>query len=145
MPSKAPWAKPGPKRPTPPPDRVPPAPAADQALGLLAARRKVYQQRKPNIIGILSEAALRRFLQDGVAAGIAPAGTQPRPVPGGRPGGSRKHRRADGQRPIGLQLGLSAGPDPSGSFIVLRGRDRAHVVGSPFPPMHRPPPGLAWR
>ena len=44
--------------------------------------------------------------------------------------------------PIGLQLGLSNGPDPSGAFIVLRGRDRAHVVGSPFPPDAQPTAGL---
>ena len=36
--------------------------------------------------------------------------------------------------PIGLQLGLAAGAEPSGAFMVLRGRDRAHVVASPFPP-----------
>ena len=30
--------------------------------------------------------------------------------------------------------GLSAGPDPNGSFMVLRGRDRAHVVANPFSP-----------
>src|SRR4051812_32572392 len=52
-------------------DRMPARAMADQALGVLAARKKVHQQRKPNIIGILSEAALRQFLQEGVTAGIS--------------------------------------------------------------------------
>ena len=124
------------------PDRVPARAMADQALGLLTARKKVHQQRKPNIIGILSEASLRRFLQDGVAAGIT------------LPDRSRSRCRAAAVAeaesianlmesvPIGLQLGLSNGPDPSGAFIVLRGRDRAHVVGSPFPPDAQPTAGL---
>jgi transcriptional regulator with XRE-family HTH domain len=123
-------------------DRAPARALADQALGLLSARKKVHQQRKPNIIGILSEAALRRFLQDGVAAGI-PLSER-----------TRARCRAAAQTeaesiatqmesvPIGLQLGLTAGPDPSGSFIVLRGRDRAHVVGGPFPPDAPPTGGL---
>jgi transcriptional regulator with XRE-family HTH domain len=122
------------------PDRVPARAMADQALGLLTARKKVHQQRKPNIIGILSEASLRRFLQDGVAAGIT------------LPDRSRCRAAAVAEAesianlmesvPIGLQLGLSNGPDPSGAFIVLRGRDRAHVVGSPFPPDAQPTAGL---
>ena len=36
--------------------------------------------------------------------------------------------------PIGVQIGLAAGPDPMGSFMVLRGRDRANVIGTPFAP-----------
>jgi len=106
----------------------------EQALGLLAARRRLYQQRRPNIIGILSEVAIRRLLLDGVSAGL--------------PGPERTRTRARAaaiaevenlaaqmeQVPIGLQLGLISGAEPSGAFMVLRGRDRAHVVTSPFPP-----------
>lgn len=123
-------------------ERVPARAMADQALGLLTARKKVHQQRRPNIIGILSEASLRRFLQEGVAAGIA--------VPDRTRARCRAAAVAEAESiaammesvPIGLQLGLSTGPDPSGAFIVLRGRDRAHVVGSPFPPDAPPTSGL---
>ncbi|SDB68340.1 helix-turn-helix domain-containing protein [Belnapia rosea] len=123
-------------------ERAPARAMADQALGLLTARKKVHQQRRPNIIGILSEASLRRFLQEGVAAGIAvPERTRAR---------CRAAAVTEAESiaammesvPIGLQLGLSTGPDPSGAFIVLRGRDRAHVVGSPFPPDAPPTSGL---
>ncbi|MDN3562785.1 helix-turn-helix domain-containing protein [Paeniroseomonas aquatica] len=124
------------------PDRVPARAMADQALGLLTARKKLHQQRRPNIIGILSEASLRRLLQDGVAAGI--------PLPDRSRSRCRVAAVAEAESiaslmesvPIGLQLGLSNGPDPSGAFIVLRGRDRAHVVGSPFPPDAQPTAGL---
>ena len=115
-------------------DRAQARAAADQALGMLTSRRRLYQQRKPTIIGILGEGALRRFLQDGVAAGL-PVSERTR---------SRCRAAAVTEAeaiaglmesvPIGIQLGLGAGPDPIGSFMVLRGRDRAHVVANPFPP-----------
>lgn len=124
------------------PDRIPARAMADQALGMLSARRKLHQQRRPNIIGILSEAALRRFLQDGVASGL--------PLPDRTRSRCRAAAVAEAENianlmesvPIGLQLGLSAGPDPSGPFMVLRGRERAHVVGSPFAPDVPPSAGL---
>ncbi|MBX6740885.1 MAG: helix-turn-helix transcriptional regulator [Acetobacteraceae bacterium] len=124
------------------PDRVLARTAADQALGLLAARRKLYQQRRPTIIGILSEGALRRFLQDGVAAGLSvPDRTRARC----RAAAVTEAEALAGLMesvPIGVQLGLSAGPDPAGSFMVMRGRDRAYVVGSPFAPDTSPSAGI---
>jgi len=114
------------------PDRAQAQAVTEQALGLLAARRRLYQQRRPNIIGILSEAAIRRMLEDGVAAGMAgPERTRTR---------ARSAAQAEveniallmEQVPIGLQLGLITGGEPPGNFVVLRGRERAHVVVSPF-------------
>jgi transcriptional regulator with XRE-family HTH domain len=123
-------------------DRAPALALADQALGLLSARKKVHQQRKPNIIGILSEAALRRFLQHGVAAGIALSERSRARCRAAALAEAESIATQMESVPIGLQLGLSAGPDPSGSFMVLRGRDRAHVVGAPFPPDAPPTAGL---
>jgi len=116
------------------PDRALARATADQALGLLASRRKLYQSRKPTIIGMLSEAALRRFLQDGVAAGLPlPERTRARCRAAAM--NEAEHLAALMETvPIGIQLGLGAGPDPAAPFMVLRGRDRAHAVGSPFPP-----------
>jgi transcriptional regulator with XRE-family HTH domain len=116
------------------PDRTQARAAADQALGLLASRRRLYQQRRPTIIGILSEGALRRFLQDGVAGGL--------PLSDRGRARCRAAAAAEAENmaalmdsvPIGIQLGLGAGPDPSSTFMVLRGRERAHVVAGPFPP-----------
>ncbi len=114
------------------PDRVQARSAADQMLGMITSRRRLLQARKPTIIGILSEGALRRFLQDGVAAGLA--------VPDRTRARCRAAAAAEAESiavlmesvPIGIQLGLGAGPDPSGTFMVLRGRDRANVIGAPF-------------
>jgi len=108
--------------------------AAEQLLGLLAARKRLYQQRRPNIIAMLTEQAVRRFLTDGVAPGMAHSDrvrTRCRAA-------ARTEAEAIANWmetvPMGLQVGLIAGAEPSGNYAVLRGRDRAHVVGAPFPP-----------
>ncbi|HWL81491.1 MAG TPA: helix-turn-helix transcriptional regulator [Roseomonas sp.] len=114
------------------PERVAARAVADQALGLLAARKKLHQSRRANIIAMLSEASLRRFLSEGVAGGMALSErTRTR---------CRLAARTEAESianlmesvPIGLQLGLLAS-EPAGNFLVLRGRERAHVCTSPFP------------
>ena len=113
---------------------------AEQALSILSQRRKLYQQRRPSIIAILSEASLRRLLEEGVAPGLVSERGRAR---------SRAAAMAEVENlanlmesvPIGLQIGLKEGPEPTGSFIVLRGRERAHVVTSPFPPDSGPAVG----
>ena len=116
------------------PDRFAARATAEQCLGLLGSRRRAHQQRRPNVLAILSEASIQRFLAEGVASGLA------------LPERVRTRCRAVAQSeaeamaglmeavPIGVQLGLAAGPDPMGSFMVLRGRDRANVIGAPFAP-----------
>jgi transcriptional regulator with XRE-family HTH domain len=115
------------------PERLQARAAVEQALGLLAQRRKVHQARRPAIIAILGEGALLRLLRDGVAAGIAlSARTRAR---------CRAAARAEAESiatlmesvPMGIQIGLIAGPDPAAAFFVLRGRDRAYVCTGPFP------------
>jgi transcriptional regulator with XRE-family HTH domain len=116
------------------PERMLARAAADQALGLLAARKKLHFSRRPNIIAILGESALRRFLTEGAVGGAAlPERTRIR---------CRVAARAEAEAtanlmesvPIGVQMGLIAGPEPVGNFMVLRGRERAHVCVNPFPP-----------
>ncbi len=116
------------------PDRFAARAAAEQCLGSLGARRRAHQQRRPNILAILSEAAIQRFLAEGVAAGLA--------VPERVRARCRAAAQTEAEAmaglmesvPIGVQIGLAAGPDPMGSFMVLRGRDRANVIGTPFAP-----------
>lgn len=107
--------------------------AAEQMLGLLAARKRLYQQRRPNIIAMLTEAAVRRFLAEGIAPGMA----QSERVRQRCRAAARTEAEALANWmetvPMGLQVGLISGPEPAASFVVLRGRDRAHVVGAPFP------------
>jgi transcriptional regulator with XRE-family HTH domain len=114
---------------------------AEQALSALAQRRRLYQQRRPTIIAILSEGALRQLLDQGVAPGLA--------VSERSRSRCRAAARAEVENlaalmesvPIGLQIGLKEGSEPTGSFMVLRGRERAHVVTSPFPPDSGPAVG----
>jgi transcriptional regulator with XRE-family HTH domain len=115
-------------------DRFAARATAEQCLGLLGMRRRAQQQRRANILAILSEAAIQRFLADGVAGGLA--------VPDRIRARCRAIALSEVESmaglmesvPIGVQVGLLAGPDPSGSFMVLRGRDRANVIGTPFAP-----------
>jgi transcriptional regulator with XRE-family HTH domain len=115
-------------------DRVAARAAADQALGLLASRKRRHAGRRASIIAILSEGAIRRLLASGVAAGLQlPERTRQRCLSAARVEVERLAELMEAV-PIGLQFGLAAGAEPSAPFIVLRGRDRAHVVTSPFPP-----------
>ena len=110
----------------------------EQMLGLLVARKKLQQARKSNIIALLGEGSVSRMLAEGIAAGL-PLSERARMR-------CRLAARAEAEAiadqmesvPIGLQLGLIAGAEPSGPFMVLRGRERAHVVGSAFAPDAHP-------
>ncbi len=107
--------------------------AADQMLGLLTARKKLHAARRPTIIAILGEAAIARMLQEGVAPGTAvPERTRQRCLAAARTEAEAIAGMMESV-PIGLQIGLASGAEPAGSFMVLRGRERAHVVASPFP------------
>ena len=108
--------------------------AAEQALGLLAARKRAYQQRHPSIIAMVTEPALRALLADGIGPGLAVSerGRQR----------ARAAARAEVENlaslmesvPMGLQVGLLTESEPSGCFVVLRARERAHLCTSPFSP-----------
>jgi transcriptional regulator with XRE-family HTH domain len=114
--------------------------AADQMLGLLTARKKLHAARRPTIIAILGEGALMRLLREGVAAGMAvPERTRQRCLAAARAEAEAIAVMMESV-PIGVQLGLAAAAEPAGSFMVLRGRERAHVVASPFP-ADTPPQG----
>jgi transcriptional regulator with XRE-family HTH domain len=116
--------------------------SADQALGLLAARKRLHASRRLTIIAILGEAALRRFLQEGVAAAVSvPERTRQRCLSAARTEAEAIASMMESV-PIGVQLGLASGAEPTGGFMVMRGRERAHVVSSPFPADTPPNGGL---
>lgn len=105
---------------------------ADQLLGILQNRKKVYQARRPSIIAILTVAALERFLEDGVGAAM--------PVSERTRAQARAVAMAEVENlaalmeaePIGLQLGLMAEGEPNGAFAILRARERAYLIINPF-------------
>jgi transcriptional regulator with XRE-family HTH domain len=124
------------------PERLQARASADQALGLLAARKKLHAARRPTIIAILGEGALTRLLREGVAAGMqVPERTRQRCLAAARAEAEAIAGMMESV-PIGVQLGLASGVEPSGSFLVMRGRERAHVVAAPFPADTPPNAGL---
>jgi transcriptional regulator with XRE-family HTH domain len=105
---------------------------AEQVLGILAERKRMFRMRRPTIIAMLSAGAVVRFLQQGVGQGMA------------RSESLRQRARAVARaeiehianlleaEPMGLQFGLLSGGEPSGQFQILRSRDRAMLAINPF-------------
>jgi hypothetical protein len=105
---------------------------AEQVLGILAERKRMFRMRRPTIIAMLSSGAVTRFLQQGVGQGMA------------RSESLRARARAVARtevehianlmeaEPMGLQFGMLAGGEPSGQFQILRSRDRAMLAINPF-------------
>lgn len=108
---------------------------ADQLLGILTARKRVYNARRPGIIAMISAAAVQRLLEIGVA-GSLPLSERMRGV-------CREVAEAEVENiarlmeaePMGLQFGLlPPGGEYGGAFLVFRTRDRAALAINPFPP-----------
>jgi transcriptional regulator with XRE-family HTH domain len=105
---------------------------SDQLIGILQSRKKVYQARRPSIIAIVTVTALQRFLEGGVAAGIAVSDrtrAQARAVAAAEVENIAALMEAE---PIGVQLGLMQGGEPNGAFRILRSRERAYLAINPF-------------
>jgi transcriptional regulator with XRE-family HTH domain len=104
----------------------------EQVLNILAARKRIYQARRPSIIAILSMPSLRRFLERGVA-GHVPTSERVRAR-------CRQAAAIEAENiaalmeaePIGVQLGLMDGATANGNFKLLRNRDRAALAINPF-------------
>lgn len=107
--------------------------AAEQVLGVLAARKRMFVARRPSVIAILTTSAVQRFIDHGIA-GALPLSDRLRAL-------CRETARHEVARmtdlmesePIGLQFGLSAGAEPNGPFSLLRTRERASLAINPFP------------
>ncbi len=113
-------------------DRAAMRAAADQVMGLLSARKRMYNQRRPGIIAILSGRSVRNFVEQGVLAGA--------PLPEALRARCREVAAREMQHiadlmdsePMGLQFGLLAEAEPSSGFCILRARDRATLAVNPF-------------
>ncbi len=118
---------------------------ADQAQGILAARKRLYARRKPAIICIISAIRLTRFLEAGVA-GAAPLSERTRRL--GRQVAASEVLNIAAlmeAEPMGLQFGLLTSTELTGNFKILRARDRAMLAINPFRPDTVPgtPTGVA--
>jgi transcriptional regulator with XRE-family HTH domain len=107
--------------------------AAEQLLGVMTARKRMYASRKPSIIAVLTMGSIERFLAGGIAANAV---ISDRLRTAAREVAAREIEHiADlmESEPIGLQLGLMASGEPNGSFALLRSRERATLAVNPFP------------
>jgi len=105
---------------------------ATQTLGILAARKHLYQMRRPVIIALVSLVALRQLVEYGIG------GYLPLSEP------LRERCREIAMRevrclaelmeaePMGLQFGLITDAEPTGSFELFRARDRVMLTLNPF-------------
>ncbi|MGE4483121.1 helix-turn-helix domain-containing protein [Acidocella sp.] len=107
--------------------------AAEQLMGVMIARKQMYQARKPSIIGILTVASIQKFLNEG----IAPTANVPDKLRALAREAARREVELIANlmesEPIGLQLGLMAHGEPNGPFTLLRSRERATLAINPFP------------
>ncbi len=113
-------------------DRTAARSAAEQVLTLLMARKRAYQQRRPGIIAIISEAAVRTFIDTGlVGAASLPAVLR-----------EKTQRVAVGEisniadimdaEPMGLQFGLLPDGGSTSEFSIIRAGDRATLAVNAF-------------
>lgn len=113
-------------------DRAMAKAAADQVLALLAARKRSYQQRRPGIIAIISEASVRAFLETGIlgAASLPHALRERcRQVAAAEIGNIADLMDAE---PMGLQFGLLPDGGSTSEFCIVRAGDRATLAVNPF-------------
>src|SRR3954447_3950985 len=106
--------------------------AADQVLTLLSARKRNYCQRKPSIIAIVSETAIRTFLEHGIlAAARLPDELRARcrDVAAVEMENIADLMEAE---PMGLQFGLLRHHELTSGFTILRAGERATLAVNPF-------------
>ena len=107
---------------------------ADQVLGVQAARKRGFGQRRPSVICLLAANRVAALLQNGIAPGLAASERVQRHCR--QAAATEVARIADlmESEPIGLQFGLLTANEPSAAFLLLRGRERAGVAINPFRP-----------
>jgi transcriptional regulator with XRE-family HTH domain len=106
--------------------------AAEQLLGIMISRKRMYAARKPSIIGILTTSSIQKFLAEGVAGSTT---ISDRLRNTARDVAAREMELIANlmeSEPIGLQLGLMASGEPNGPFTLLRFRERATLAINPF-------------
>src|SRR6185437_4118836 len=105
---------------------------AEQVMGLLIARKKMYAMRHPSIIAIIAVSAVQRFLESGVAGSVVVSDRVRRICRQVAATEVENIASLMEAEPMGLQFGLLTGAEPSSSFQILRARDRASLGINPF-------------
>jgi transcriptional regulator with XRE-family HTH domain len=111
---------------------------AEQVLGILAARKRMYAMRRPGIIAMVSLASVQRLLETGIAGSLAVSDRVRRICRDVAVTEVENMAALMETEPMGLQFGLLAGAEPSSSFKILRARDRVSLAINPFFPDSHP-------
>ncbi len=111
---------------------------AEQVLGILAARKRMYAMRRPGIIAMVSLASVQRLLEAGIAGGVAVSDRVRRICRDVAVSEVENMARLMETEPMGLQFGLLTAAEPSSAFKILRARDRVSLAINPFRPDTHP-------
>ena len=115
-----------------PTERLSARAVVEQVLGIQAARKRMYQMRRPGIIAIIPIESVQRFLERGVAGHLKLSDGRRklcREVAAAEVAAIADFMEAE---PMGLQFGLLTGDTPTGRFKLMRSRDRASLAINPF-------------
>jgi transcriptional regulator with XRE-family HTH domain len=111
---------------------------AEQVLGILGARKRMYAMRRPGIIAMVSLASVQRMLETGIAGGVAVSDHVRRICRDVAAAEVENMARLMETEPMGLQFGLLTAAEPSSAFKILRARDRVSLAINPFRPDTHP-------
>lgn len=114
------------------PERMAMRSMAEQVLGILAARKRLYAMRRPSIIAMVSLPSVQRMLDTGIAGGVATSDRTRRICRDVAMTEVENMANMMETEPMGLQFGLLAGAEPSTAFKILRARDRVSLSINPF-------------
>ncbi|WP_428483723.1 helix-turn-helix domain-containing protein [Rhodopila sp.] len=114
------------------PDRMSMRSLAEQVLGILAARKRMYAMRRPGIIAMVSLPAVQRLIEVGIVSSMHVSDRVRRICRDVAVTEVENIANLMETEPMGLQFGLLAGAPPSTSFEILRARDRVSLAINPF-------------
>ena len=120
------------------PDRTAMRSMAEQVLGILNARKRMYAMRRPGIIAMVSISSVQRLLEQGIAAALPTSDRVRRLCRDVAVTEVENMAALMSAEPMGLQFGLLTGAEPSSAFKILRARDRVSLAINPFRPDTHP-------
>jgi len=119
-------------------DRIPMRSVAEQVMGILAARKRMYSMRRPGIIAMVSIGSVQRMLQVGIGGAAVTSERLRRLCRDVAVTEVENMAALMETEPMGLQFGLLTGAEPSSAFKILRARDRVNLAINPFRPDAHP-------
>jgi transcriptional regulator with XRE-family HTH domain len=119
-------------------DRMAMRSMAEQVLGILAARKRMYGMRRPSIIAMVSLDAVQRFLEVGIFNGPNVSDRLRRICRDVATAEIENIATLMETEPMGLQFGLLANAPPTSTFKIMRARDRVNLAINPFHPVTHP-------